>query len=41
MENAQKVNNWRFKSGYEFSGIRNKYIAIVPLQEASVTGNKD
>jgi hypothetical protein len=45
MENAHKVNNWRFKSGYEFDDIKNKYIAIVPLQdlhqeEASVTGNK-
>jgi hypothetical protein len=46
MENAQKVNNWRFKSDYKFSGIKKQYIAIVPLQalhqqETNVTGNTD
>lgn len=46
METAQKVNNWRFKSGYEFSVIKNKYFAIVSLQDlhqqdANVTDNKD
>jgi hypothetical protein len=45
-ESSQKVSNWRFKSGYEFNGIKNKYLAIVPpqdvhQQEANVTENKD